>query len=279
MKISFITNTFLSIFKIIFGVIGKSGSLIADGIHSFSDLATDIIAIIGNFLSSKPADSKHPYGHGKLEYLTSMIIGVIILILGLSIIYNSSNNGTNIPSMIVILVSIITIILKYFLASYIIKKGKYFDNHILIASGEESKTDVISSLVVLFSTILMHLSKYFEFLKYADTLATIIVGIFIVKIGFSVLKENISVILGEQETKEDYINKLKNYILDQDDILDVKNMVLLKFGPCYKLTVDIILDGDISLNNAHKIVDSLEKKLIKWDEKIKYMTIHMEPKK
>ena len=143
----------------------------------------------------------------------------------------------------------------------------------------ESKTDVISSLVVLLSAILMQLSKYFEILKYSNILATIIVGIFIVKIGFSVLKENISVILGEQETREDYISKLKKYILDQENILDIKNMVLLKFGSCYKLTVDIILDGNITLNNAHKIVDKLEKDLIKWDSKIKYMTIHMEPKK
>ena len=75
---SFFINLFLSIIKLIVGIIYKSYSLIADGVHSFSDLITDIIAIIGSKLSNKPADEKHPYGHGKLEYVTSLIIGLII---------------------------------------------------------------------------------------------------------------------------------------------------------------------------------------------------------
>ena len=76
--VSSITNIFLSIIKIIFGFIGKCSSLIADGIHSLSDLSTDVIAIIGNKMSLKPADKEHPFGHGKTEYITSMIIGLII---------------------------------------------------------------------------------------------------------------------------------------------------------------------------------------------------------
>ena len=86
MGVSIITNIFLSIVKIITGLIGKSSALIADGIHSFSDLSTDFIAIIGNYLSRKPADEKHPYGHGKIEYITSIIISLVILFLGGTII-------------------------------------------------------------------------------------------------------------------------------------------------------------------------------------------------
>ena len=80
MVISFITNSFLSLIKIIFGCIGHSSALIADGIHSFSDLSTDIVAMLGDFFARKPADRKHPYGHGKLEYLTSIFIGFVIIV-------------------------------------------------------------------------------------------------------------------------------------------------------------------------------------------------------
>ena len=85
MIISMIVNTILSILKVIIGLIGKSGALIADGLHSFSDLITDVVAIIGSKLASKPADINHPYGHGKIEYITSMVISMMIIFL------NSSN--------------------------------------------------------------------------------------------------------------------------------------------------------------------------------------------
>ena len=102
MLTSMIVNSFLSIIKIIVGIVGKSSALIADGIHSFSDLFTDVFAIFGNLLSRKPADLKHPFGHGKFEYLTSMGIGLVILFVGFSIIYNSYNNKIVIPSILVV---------------------------------------------------------------------------------------------------------------------------------------------------------------------------------
>ena len=86
MVVSMIVNAFLALIKVVFGIICYSTALVADGFHSFSDLATDLFAIIGNILSTKPADDKHPFGHGKLEYLTSLGIGLIILFVGFSII-------------------------------------------------------------------------------------------------------------------------------------------------------------------------------------------------
>ena len=156
---SIIVNTLLSLLKIIFGFISKSGALIADGIHSLSDLLTDFFAIFGNFMAKKPADLEHPYGHGKIEYLTSIGISLVILFLGFNIISSSANSKALSSSLIVIIVSVVTIIFKYLLSSYIIKKGYLYKNNILIASGKESKADVISSLVVFISAILVYFSK------------------------------------------------------------------------------------------------------------------------
>lgn len=89
---SLIVNIVLVIVKFIVGIIGKSSALVADGIHSLSDLATDLVAIIGSKLSNKPADDEHPYGHGRIEYVTSIIIGIVILILGLTLVFNSKKN-------------------------------------------------------------------------------------------------------------------------------------------------------------------------------------------
>lgn len=278
MLISVITNVFLAIIKIVSGFIGKSGALVADGIHSFSDLVTDFFAIIGNKLARKPADLKHPCGHGKLEYLTSILIGVIILILGLSIISESMNKEIIIPNTLVIIVSFITIFTKYLLASYICRKGREFNNSILIASGKESKTDIYSSIVVLVSGILMQFSSKITILKYTDIIATIIVGIFIVKVGFDVLKENISGILGES-AEDEVINTVKNIILNNEDIIDINNFVLIKYGSYYRLTLEVMMNGKITLLKAHSIIDDIEKKIKECNNKIEYITIHMEPDK
>ena len=113
MIISVFTNIFLAIIKIVVGFLARSSALIADGIHSFSDLTTDFFAILGNYLARKPADKEHPFGHGKIEYLTSIIVGTIIIILGLSLVINSVTSEASNPSKIVVFVSIITIIIKY----------------------------------------------------------------------------------------------------------------------------------------------------------------------
>lgn len=277
MKVSFITNFLLSIFKVIGGILGKSNALIADGIHSFSDLFTDVVAIFGSGFSNKPADLKHPYGHGKLEYLTSILIGVIVIIIGLTLIGNVSKSEIIIPSFLVIIVSLITIISKYILSNYLIQKGKLYKNNILIASGKESKADVISSVVVLISSILMQFSDYIVLFKYTDKIASIIVGLFIIRTGFNIVKENSSVIIGEQETDLEEIESIKKIILNSKLILKIDDLVLLKFGYCYKITADVCMDGNLSLKEAHDEVDKIEKIIKMSDNRAKYITIHINP--
>lgn len=276
MVVSMIVNVFLSLIKIISGILGSCNSLIADGIHSISDLSTDIIAIIGNKLSLKPADNKHPYGHGKIEYLTSLIISIVILFLGFSIIYNTINRQTVIPKVWVLIVSFITIISKYFLSSFIIKQGKRINSTILIASGYESRSDAVGSIGVFLSVIVMHLSSYINIFKYADKVATIIIAILIIKTGFNILKENIGLLLGEQLIDEDYLQKIKNIIYDEED-LKIKNIHILRNGPYNHLVATITMNNFISLEEAHDKIDLIELKVKEYDEKIKYVTIHVEP--
>ena len=274
--VSSITNIFLSIIKILFGFIGKCNALIADGIHSLSDLSTDFVAIFGNHLSLKPADKKHPFGHGKTEYITSVIIGIVIILLGLSLIYNIFNKEIIIPNLLMILVSLFTIISKYILSSYIYKKGIEYSNNILIASGKESKADVYSSIFVLISIVLMQFSNELSILKYADMFSTIIIALFIIKTGFNILSDNIGILLEEQVLDKEYIKEIKNIITSFNEIVEIKDLYILRYGPYFKLVSNVIMK-DLSLTDAHKIIDEIEKKLKEKDDKIKYVFIHMEP--
>ncbi len=272
---SFILNFILSLIKIIFGFIGKSSALIADGIHSFSDLATDLVAILGNIFALKPADKEHPYGHGRLEYLTSVMISFVILFLGFMIIYKSSYVDNSIPSKIVIVVSLFTIISKFLLARYLIKKGKQYNNTILISSGKESSMDVISSIFVLISSILMQFSSKYIIFKYSNFIVTIMIGIFIINTGFSILKNNISSILGEQEdTKKEEFAELINSF---EKIVRIDDLSVIKNGPYYQVIGEVSMDDNLTLKEAHDVVNAIEKSIKEKDERAQYINIHVNP--
>jgi cation diffusion facilitator family transporter len=277
MGIMFISNFFLATLQIIVGFIGKSSAVIADGVHTFSDLVTDLVAIIGNIMSLKPADSKHPDGHGKIEYLTSIAIGITILILGFLLITDSFSNELVVPNILVVIVTIITIVSKLILSKYLLNKGVEYKNSILIASGKESFVDVISSLVVLISVILMQFSNEIPFLLYADKIGAILVSLFILKTGFNIISENVSYIIGEQETDSKYIGKVKELILKHDKVESIVTLNVLKYGPYYKLEADITMNGNLNLKTVHETVDLIENEL-KIKHKVNRITIHVSPK-
>lgn len=277
MKKSFLTNFFLSVFKVVSGFIFHSSALIADGIHSFSDLVTDVVAIVGNAFSLKPADHEHPYGHGNIEYLTSIVISSVVIFIGLVLIGSVANKEIVIPSALVIVVSIITIISKIILSRYLIKQGVKHKNNILIASGKESSADVISSIIVLISGILMQFSSSISIFKYADMVASIIVGLFIINTGFSILKENISQILGRREEDEEFVSNIKIELFEFADVLAVDDVMIMKLGPYYKVSIELSMDSTYSLKKAHDIAHNIEKILMMKNEKIKYINIHVNP--
>ncbi len=276
MFLSFFVNAFLSIFKILIGFIGKSTALIADGIHSSSDLLTDVVAIVANIFSLKPADREHPYGHGRIEYLTSILIGIIIVIIAFILIYETEKNKINIPSKIVIIVSIITILAKYLLSEYLIIKGKKYDNQILTSSGKESRTDVYSSVVVLLSSILMQFQNKIEYLKYSDKIASIIVALFIIKAGFEIIKENINILIGKQEDKTEYYDEVKNKILNNKYIKNIDKLIIMKYGYYYSLTIEVSMDKNMSVEKSHDELEKIEN-ILKENERTKYINIHINP--
>lgn len=277
MFISMVVNIMLSLLKIVSGIISSSGALIADGIHSLSDLTTDVVAIIGNLLSKKPADAKHPFGHGRLEYITSMGIGLIILFVGFSIIYNSINRNIVMPNIYALIVTIFTILSKYLLSQYVINKGTEYKNSILISSGKESKADVISSLCVLVSILFMWLSRYISIFRYADIVVTIIVGIFIVRVGFNLLKENISIILGEQETDSSFLDEISSIIMKEKEVIQIDSINFIKYGSYFRIVGEVSMDEYLTLKKSHEAVERIEKLLMKYDERNKYITIHVNP--
>lgn len=270
---SLIVNMLLTGTKIVSGLICGSRSLIADGIHSLSDLSTDIVSIFGSKMSDKPADSNHPYGHGKIEYLTSLVIGTVILVLAISLMVNAFNNEKNVMNKLVLYITIFTITSKYLIATYILKKGYKYKSSLLIASGKESKADVFSSLIVVVTYFASKMSNINPIFLYSDSIGSFIIGLVILKTSYNILKENIISILGEVENDEEYIEKIKKIILSYTDVKKIDELYIIKYGHYNQANITISLDKDISIINANVISDKLKNELISKKYNIAYVKI------
>lgn len=274
---SLIVNILLTLTKFVFGIIYKSKVLVADGIHSLSDLATDIVSIYGSKLSLKPADTEHPYGHGKIEYLTSIVIGAIILALALSLLGNSLNAKNTIASNMVLYVTIFTILAKYLISRYILSKGVKYKSNLLVASGKESRSDVISSAIVIVTYFLSKLSSYSKIFLYSDTIGTFIIGLIILKTAYRILKENIVSILGEIEQDEEYLDKIREIILENSEVVNIEELNIIKYGHYYQANITINMDSDVTLEDACLVSDRIKKKLINKKTRISYAKISINP--
>ncbi len=274
---SLIVNILLTLTKFVFGLIYKSKVLVADGIHSLSDLATDIVSIYGSKLSLKPADTEHPYGHGKIEYLTSIVIGAVILALALSLLGNSLNAKTTITSNMVLYVTIFTILAKYLISRYILSKGVKYKSNLLVASGKESRSDVISSAIVIVTYFLSKLSSYSKIFLYSDTIGTFIIGLIILKTAYRILKENIVSILGEIEQDEEYLDKIREIILENSEVVNIEELNIIKYGHYYHANITINMDSNVTLEDACLVSNRIKKKLINKKTRISYAKISINP--
>lgn len=280
MKRSFIVNIFLVVVKIITGFLFNSVALIADGVHSISDLLSDVFVILGIRHSLKPADDEHPFGHGKFEYVLSLMLGVFILIiaygLGKEVITNY-DEPVVVPGLITLIVVIIVVVIKLFLARYLIKKGEEEDSLIIKASGRESLTDVFSSIVVFIGILSVLIGKRLEinFLLKGDKIASIIIALFIINIGFRIIYEAIIALQGKAVHPEICV-KYKELIKDINGVIGVDNIDMIAYGPYYQALVDIQVDGNVSVREGHDIAGEVSD-LLYSDEKICHVVVHVNP--
>lgn len=274
---SFVTNIFLSIIKIIMGMLGHSHAMIADGFNSLSDLSTDIIAIMGNIMSGKKADKSHPYGYGQIEYLTNIIIGLVIIIMGILLIVNAFSFRYHVTEDIIMYVCIITIVVKILIANYLIENGRILKNSIIISSGYESLMNVLSSFLVLISIVFSKLVGYSEIFKYSDLIGTILVSLIIIYTGMNIFLDNTSCILGKMEDDNEYINKIKKIILADKRVKKIDKLNVIKYGSYYQVELTVIVSNKLKLTDSYKIQRDLRRRLIGKRNKIHYLEIVVNP--
>lgn len=272
---SVFTNVFLSIIKILGGIFGNSKTVLVDGVHSLSDFFADVFSFLGIKFSMKPADKEHPFGHGKLENIVSLFLGVIIIFIGVIMLRESFEEGLKKPKRFLSILVAVTIISKYFLSKYLYRKGVELDSPVLISSSKESKMDVLSGTFSLVIILLSLLSNKIYIFKYVDMVGSIVISIIIISTGFKIIREETSFLIGEEKTSDLVLEVVNNKI---DNDIKLKNIKTIKYGNEFVCYIEIYLSSDLSFHDANKKRNELEDKILEEDI-IKFVSIKMIPEK
>ena len=272
---SLINNFVISLIKIIGGIFYGLGSLLADGMQTLSDFITDIVCLIGAKMSKKKPTKIHPFGFGKVEYLTNIFVGMVLLLIGILIFISAFFKKSIIPPMSLMILLVVVFILKLIAIIYMYTIGKKIHSQLLITSVEESKTDLYSTIGVMIVTLLLQLSNKIHILKYSDAIGTIIIAIIVIKTSLKIIVDNSLSIIGEVEEDEEEQQKI-NKLLDSKKEINNYKYQLIKYGAYYKLQLTIQLNSSLNLKQVTILENEIKKEIIRHRTlKVKFVTIYV----
>ena len=271
--ISMIVNMILFVLKLWAGKVSGSIALIADAWHTLSDSASSVIVIAGTKLSSKKADRQHPFGHGRWEYIASLIIGLLLVLIAYTFIKESIIQFRERESadfgLIAIIVIIVSILVKEGLAQYAFYLSRKTDNASVKADGWHHRIDALSSVIILVGILLRN---YFWWI---DSVLAIIVSLMLVYAAYEIITESVNKLLGEKPSDE-LVSKIKTIVDSVSEAnLNPHQFHIHNYVTHKELTFHLIMDGKLSINESHDIVTLIENEI---KDKLDIdSTIHVEP--
>ena len=270
-----IGNIFLMIIKGIIGFATNSQSMIADFVNSVSDIFSSLLTFIGNKIASKPQDDEHNLGHGKAEYIFSFLISIGMIYIAYTTIKNSLlsiiNKQASTYSIWLIVVTIVTIIVKFLLFVFTDKISKKYNNILVEANAKDHRNDCLVALVNMVSILFSKNGFYF-----ADGIGGIAISIYILYCGIDLFRRCFDILMdtGIDEDKKDEVIKI---IKSHDEIKKYQHFNSTPVGYKYQISISIFVDGNMSTFESHKIADDLEKEIVSKVPEIYLAIIHVNP--
>ena len=276
--ISILLNIGLTVIKVIAGILGNSTAIIADGLHSASDIITSIGILIGNKISRKPRDDEHQYGHEKAESLVSFILAAVLIIVALKIGYDGVKelfniNDILIPNALPLIVALISIGVKEYQYQITIRVAKRINSSSLKADAWHHRSDALSS-VGSFIGILGARIKF----PILDPIASIIICLLIIKVAYDIFKDSIYKLI-DASCDDETINKIKDVILEQEGVIQLDSLKTRVFGSRIYADIEISAYGKLSLEDAHDIAERIHDEVEKKIPMIKHCMVHVNPYK
>lgn len=272
--VGILVNVILFIIKLSVGLIVSSIAIMADAFNNLSDAASSLITILGFKLSNKPADREHPFGHGRIEYLSALIVAFMVMLVGLQFIKSSFERIVNPTPVTFELVPFILLFVSIFLKVWLSRFNKFMGEKINSAALKASSVDALGDVFTSTCVVISFLAANFTSFP-VDGYIGMIVAVFIVYSGFSLVKDTISPLLGEAPDPE-LVDAIKEKVLSYDNILGTHDLIVHNYGPgkCMA-SIHAEIPSDISVVTIHEIVDKAEREI---SEALKiYLVIHIDP--
>lgn len=260
--ISIISNIILAGFKAFVGLLSNSIAIISDAINNLSDVLSSVITILGTKLAGRAPDKEHPYGHGRIEYMTSMVVSAIVIYAGITAFIESIKKIIKPEavdySAITLIILIAGIIVKFILGIYVRKKGEDVNSDSLVASGSDAFNDAILSISVLASAVI-----YMLFNISLEAYVGVLVSIYIIKAGIELIRESVDNVIGVR-VEGDLTRSIKKEILKNENIKGVYDLVLNDYGPDkYLGSVHIEVIDTLTVADIDKISRNITKTIMK----------------
>ena len=273
-KFAIVINIVLALLKIISGNIFRSVSLISDGLNSLSDLITNILVIIGLKVGENPEDEEHPFGHGKIESVFSVIIGTFIMITAFDIIKENimglfQMKGEVISSPMPVIITVIVIVIKIFQLFFMKNKTKDYRGALINSLLEDYKADIVISISVLMGILLSRINPVF------DVFVGVSVAIYIMYSGYNLIKDNALILLDSQD--EELLESVRKDLSEFDEIENAHDFRMTTSGKNIYLFIDVRMNKSITIDEAHEITNKISKFIKHKYKNIKRVLIHAEP--
>ena len=268
-------NIMLSILKIVIGILSGAFSIVGDAVNNMSDAASSIVTLISFKLSGKPADKEHPYGHGRLEYMSGFIVAVLVLAIALNLLKESvvhiiKETPINVSVVTIIILSC-TILVKFYMSVFYMYISRKINSTAMRVTAVDSRSDCICTSVALISVIVMLVFKV-----NIDGYAGAIVALFVIKSGIEGAKDTTALLLGEgpgDELKEGIRSIVKEY----PDIHEVHDLRVHDYGPGRTFaSMHVEVDSRLGIIKSHELVDTIERRIVR-EGLVSEFTIHVDP--
>ena len=282
--VGFAVNLVLSLAKLAAGVFGRSGAMVADAVHSFSDLATDVVVIVFARISAKPRDDGHDYGHGKYETLATILISMALGVVGVGILVNSIGAVRSVldggvlprPGLVALVAAVLSIAAKEILYRYTVREGRAIDSPSVVANAWHHRSDALSSL----GTLVGIGCAYFlgDRWRIADPIAALIVAVFIFKVAFDLIRTGVGELL-EKSLPEETEREILRIVTLDPAVREPHNLRTRRIGAAIAIEIHIRVDGAMTVARSHALTVGIERRLRERFGEGTMIAVHVEPLK
>lgn len=276
-RVSIIVNIILSVLKVFAGILGKSGAMIADGIHSLSDVFSSFMVILGLKMSKKPADEDHPYGHEKLEPVMTKILAIILFITAVFIGYKGiikiKEGHFIVPEKFTLYAALISIAVKEWMYRYTVRAAEKIDSSALKADAWHHRTDAFSSVGTFIGVIGARMGY-----PIFDPIASLIISVFIGKAAIDIYLEAINQLVDHAADK-DTIENLRSQIISIEGVIKIDSLKTRVHANRLYVDVDICVNSSISVLAGHNIAQRVHDTIENFDKRVKHCMVHVNPHK